>query len=150
MKKYNGPLPSLVDILFQLTDGLNYIHGKKFVHRDIKPENILISASQPVRMIWSDFGSSKPTKSGTFSMSGIRGTHQWIPPEFVEHYGKEHPAGDSRPSGQDLSDIFSLGCVFFYIVKEGLHPFGDLSSYLKNIQEGNPVNMNGKLKPSTP
>ena len=83
-------------------------------------------------------------------MSGIRGTHQWIPPEFVEHYGKEHPAGDSRPSGQDLSDIFSLGCVFFYIVKEGLHPFGDLSSYLKNIQEGNPVNMNGKLKPSTP
>jgi serine/threonine protein kinase len=38
-------------------------------------------------------------------------------------------------------DIFSAGCLFFYFLKRGMHPFGDDStSILENIKKRNPVN----------
>ena len=144
-RKFNGPIPQHCKALFQLADGLHYIHKKEFVHRDIKPENILISASQPVRMIWSDFGMSKPvTKSGSFSLSAIKGTFNWMAPELLELDGKELRSGDDQIRGSIKSDTFSAGCIFFYLVKEGQHPFGERSQCIANIKNGNPVNLMSK------
>jgi serine/threonine protein kinase len=57
-KTYNGPaLPSDSRVLYEITNGLDYIHSKKLVHRDIKPENILISTAGKMKL--SDFGLSK-------------------------------------------------------------------------------------------
>ncbi|XP_024531944.1 probable serine/threonine-protein kinase gdt4 [Selaginella moellendorffii] len=35
-------LLQLVEILLQITKGLDFLHGKNIVHRDLKPENVLI------------------------------------------------------------------------------------------------------------
>jgi len=43
--KYDGPLfngINEIEILYQITQGLQYLHALKIVHRDIKPRNILI------------------------------------------------------------------------------------------------------------
>lgn len=118
--------------------GLQYLHSNDIVHRDIKPQNILISYARkgsPRRNVMiADFGLSKdisnlPTSlSTTFKTDGTRG---WMPPEILE----------SRKEGERFvpskaADIFSLGCLFYYIVFDGKHPFGeDLLKRDENILE---------------
>ena len=43
-------------------------------------------------------------------------------------------------------DIFAAGCLIFYFLKKGVHPFGDdLKSIEKNMKEKNPINLQSKL-----
>nr|CAH0108721.1 unnamed protein product [Daphnia galeata] len=100
-EKYTGvPIPSELEVLLQLTEGLKYIHSKDIIHRDIKPENILFSKTNPVVMKWADFGLSKLTNSrGSASVSGARGTRCWVPKEIIPFLRRErgvHPFGDDE------------------------------------------------------
>ena len=138
--KYKGQMPTDAQVLYQIACGLNYIHSKKLVHRDIKPENILISLTDPVRMKIADFGLSKSTNTrGTFTASGMKGTLNWIAPECF-------PPQDSSEEnvvirGSVKSEIFSTGCVFFYFVTRGSHPFGEKVRIMANILDKNPANL---------
>ena len=109
------------EILKQITDGLNYLHDGNVVHRDIKPQNILISYrhdSVPPLMKLTDFGISRKLKSDQTDLTktGLSGTMGWIAPEFYdqscERYTKQ-------------ADIFPLGCIFCYVLSDGIHPFGE-------------------------
>jgi serine/threonine protein kinase len=133
----------------QLTEGLKYIHSKDIIHRDIKPENILFSKTNPVVMKWADFGLSKLTNScGSASVSGARGTKCWVPKEIIP-FLRLRKGAIGRCSKQ--GDIFSAGCVFFFFLTGGVHPFGDDeyddSIIHKNIVNGNIVNRNSKIVP---
>jgi serine/threonine protein kinase len=139
-KTFNGPaLPPDQEVLYEITNGLDYIHSKKLVHRDIKPENILISTAGKMKL--SDFGLSKQISTrDTCSMSGTRGTRLWMAPEFYDNNEKATPK----------CDVFPCGCVFFvFLTREngGIHPFGDTKDPLQvplNIREGKPVNIESK------
>ena len=137
-EEYKGPMPSDEIVLYQIACGVAYIHSKKLVHRDIKPENILISLTDPVMMKISDFGLSKSVNSrGTFSVSGIRGTFDWMAPEFLAKANSSDEE-EIAQRGSVKSDVFSTGCVFFYFVTKGIHPF---NFNLKNILDFNAVNL---------
>ena len=108
----------------------------KLVHRDIKHDNILISSNGRIKL--SDFGLCKETSTNhTFSVSGpLKGTRFWMAQELLNV-----PSNNSTPiRGSIKSDIFSAGCVFFYFVTRGIHPFGDEDSVQGNIRAGNIVN----------
>ncbi|KAJ6643328.1 Serine/threonine-protein kinase/endoribonuclease ire-1 [Pseudolycoriella hygida] len=116
------------DILRQATNGLLHLHMLHIVHRDIKPQNVLISLPNnrdEVRAMISDFGLCKKLNLGKTSFSrrsGITGTEGWIAPEMLK--------------GQRTTtsvDIFSLGCVFYYVLSNGGHPFGDTVKRQLNI-----------------
>ena len=132
----------------QLTEGLKYIHSKDIIHRDIKPENILFSKTNPVVMKWADFGLSKLTNSrGSASVSGARGTRCWVPKEIIPFLRRERGIGRCSKQG----DIFSTGCVFFFFLTRGVHPFGnkdDEATIHKNIENGNIVNQSSKIFPA--
>ncbi|XP_029821119.1 serine/threonine-protein kinase/endoribonuclease IRE2 [Manacus vitellinus] len=113
-----------VSLLRQTMSGLAHLHSLSIVHRDLKPCNILISAPNrhgQIRAVISDFGLCKKLQGGrqSFSLhSGIPGTEGWIAPET------------------SAVDIFSAGCVFYYVVSGGQHPFGDSLRRQANILAG--------------
>ena len=142
--KYKGlELPPDEVVLYQIACGVAYIHSKKLVHRDIKPENILISLTDPVMMKVSDFGLSKFVNSrGSFSVSGIKGSYDWMAPEFLAKANSSDEVEIAQRASVK-SDIFSTGCVFFYFVTRGTHPFGEIFFIMINILQNKRVNLKG-------
>ena len=119
--------------------GVQYIHSQSVVHRDIKPSNVLVSKSDTNSLLKiSGFGLSKDTSgTGCFSLSGVRGTHIYMAPEML----KLSDRSEGLARGSLASDVFSLGCVFFYFITRGLHPFGDGYHTMIKIITGNAVNL---------
>ncbi|KAG5361841.1 Serine/threonine-protein kinase ppk4 [Yarrowia sp. C11] len=135
-----------VTVLEQIAEGVKYLHSLKIVHRDIKPQNILVAPVKKrrakkatpddkyaVRMLISDFGLCKRLENDQSSFrattaNGGAGTSGWRAPEVLND--------DSNRRATRALDIFSLGCVFYYVLTGGSHPFGD--RYLKesNIIRG--------------
>ncbi len=126
---YQGPIiGDEREILYQVTQGLAYLHRIDIIHRDIKPSNILIfvpeDAGMKPQMKLGDFGLSKlmmlnirgeKNFSTSNNINNPKGTIGWMAPEL---YQSEH--WDSKV------DIFPLGCVFAYTLTDGgKHPFGD-------------------------
>ncbi|KAM8960391.1 serine/threonine-protein kinase/endoribonuclease IRE2 [Pelodytes ibericus] len=123
-----------VTLLHQTMSGLAHLHSLNIVHRDLKPCNILISqpsAHGRQRAVISDFGLCKKLSVGrnSFSLrSGIPGTEGWIAPEVLRDGPKQNPTSSV--------DIFSAGCVFYYVLASGRHPFGDSLRRQGNILTG--------------
>ena len=142
-------MPPKVQVLYQLAVGLEYIHKSGLVHRDIKPENVLIWVSPKKRevfMKWADFGLSKSVnKRGTFTMSGVRGTLDWLAPELLKLLNDgETVEGESEIRGTIQTDVFEEGLVFGYYLTDGLHPFGSPVQIAANILTNKPVNLLSK------
>ncbi|KAM4023732.1 serine/threonine-protein kinase/endoribonuclease IRE2 [Anomaloglossus baeobatrachus] len=123
-----------VTLLHQAMSGLAHLHALNIVHRDLKPCNILISlpnAQGRQRAVISDFGLCKKLGLGrnSFSLrSGIPGTEGWIAPEVLRDGRTQNPTA--------AVDIFSAGCVFYYVLASGQHPFGDNLRRQGNILNG--------------
>jgi serine/threonine protein kinase len=122
-----------------------YIHSQNLVHRDVKPDNILISITTPVQMKLSDFGFVKKTSPhGTFTQSGLKGTVHWMAPEILVLLNDDSRDSTSKkiPQGTIQCDIFAAGCVFFYFLTRGTHPFGSKSFEIPvNILKNNPIEL---------
>ncbi|PNJ01243.1 ERN1 isoform 4 [Pan troglodytes] len=123
-----------ITLLQQTTSGLAHLHSLNIVHRDLKPHNILISmpnAHGKIKAMISDFGLCKKLAVGRHSFSrrsGVPGTEGWIAPEMLSEDCKENPTY--------TVDIFSAGCVFYYVISEGSHPFGKSLQRQANILLG--------------
>jgi serine/threonine-protein kinase/endoribonuclease IRE1 len=89
----------------------------------------------------SDFGVSKVLTSdhslSTEVSAALKGTEGWIAPEVLKSKMEGISLKPSKPI-----DIFSLGCLFYYTLTNGQHPFGDLLQRQSNILLGH-LNLNG-------
>lgn len=84
--------------------GLMFAHQAGVVHRDVKPLNILVGSDNSVCLV--DFGIAKPVGVAT-TTNLVMGTLEYMPPERLE--------GDS---GEEPSDIWALGVVFYYAMEK--------------------------------
>lgn len=152
------------NILSQFTSGLQYLHSLKIVHRDIKPHNILLAPSKhryikdaPVmRILISDFGLCKKLdgeqSSFNYTAASPAGTSGWRAPELLAGALAATSSDTSfSSSNRDTTDpnnmigrvkatraidIFSAGCVFYYVLSGGDHPFGNRFGRENNILNG--------------
>jgi serine/threonine protein kinase len=118
-----------------MAEGVRYIHSKNLVHRDIKPDNVLIYVKDEVLLKISDFGCSKQSRDGVFSVSSqISGNQNYLAPEILRIIDSEVRPSDNKMT--NASDVFALGCTFYKFLTRGHHPFGQGLSIPPNILAG--------------
>ncbi len=106
-----------VHVILVISDALKYANEMNLIHRDIKPDNMLITEKGVVKL--SDMGLAKATDedmSMTQSGTGL-GTPYYMPPE---------QAADAKHVDH-RSDIYALGCTFYYFLTGEL-PFKGTSA----------------------
>ncbi|KAE9450202.1 hypothetical protein C3L33_17889, partial [Rhododendron williamsianum] len=112
------PSPMLLKLMRDVVSGLVHLHELGIVHRDLKPQNVLIIKDRSLLqsfLIWVSasalLGICLPWAIMLLASYGSSG---WQAPEQLLH-GRQTRA----------VDMFSLGCVLFYCITGGRHPFGD-------------------------
>ncbi|CAL8147730.1 unnamed protein product [Orchesella dallaii] len=135
---------SPVEVLNQATAGLAWLHSKEIIHRDLKPENILLILTlKKVKL--SDFGLSRRVMDGNSFVAtrNIGGTAGWMAPEILSCMAEEN---QNMCQFTYASDVFSLGCVYYYVLTDGKCAFGDAVRCQANILDGKSMMTNEHMK----
>lgn len=114
----NGyPSPNLLKLMRDIVSGLMHLHDLGIIHRDLKPHNVLIVKEKSLCGKLSDMGISRRLVGDMSSLGHHAtgsGSSGWQAPEQLL-LGRQTRA----------VDLFSLGCVLFFCITCGKHPFGD-------------------------
>ncbi|XP_024531943.1 dual serine/threonine and tyrosine protein kinase-like [Selaginella moellendorffii] len=106
----------LVEMLLQITKGLNFLHGKNIVHRDLKPENVLIDFTdedeEQLVLKLADFGTAYINFNTELSHTAPIGTRIFMAPELQSEEIKRN--GETVYSRS--VDLYSLGMTFSQLV----------------------------------
>lgn len=102
LAKRHEPLkwPQIKNIMIQMLEAINILHGKMILHRDIKPENILIDRSGTLKL--ADFGLAKKASFLQRRKSNSIVSLWYRAPEIILG-SEDYLLG---------VDIWSLGCLF--------------------------------------
>ncbi|EXC21534.1 Serine/threonine-protein kinase/endoribonuclease IRE1 [Morus notabilis] len=158
----NNVRPShlLLKLMRDMVSGLVVLHESGIVHRDLKPQNILIVKPQNILIVeenptlcakLADMGNSRQLRDDKSSFTNISrsGTMGWKARECLLAEERWRPTATladqlSNTEVQRLTrsmDMFSLGCLLFYCITGGIHPFGDHDERNMNIRTENVKNM---------
>lgn len=124
----------ILDIFQKILNGVEYAHSKNILHHDLKPDNILVKASEDrewqVKII--DFGYAL----GQVGQKGELETDDNLlvgSPHFMAPDQAKGGVYDQR------SEIYSLGCLFYYLLT-GTPPYsGDTSLDILNKHASEPL-----------
>jgi eukaryotic-like serine/threonine-protein kinase len=103
------PIPTVVNLIRQTAEALDYAHRLGVLHRDIKPANIMLTEDGVVKL--GDFGIAKRLGVDQTQIIGWFGSPLYMSPEQAQ---------DAEVTAQ--SDIFSLGSVLYEMLA-GVPPF---------------------------
>lgn len=122
--RQNGALPEeqTTELMVKILDAIQYVHDHGCVHRDIKPSNIMLRNDGRICII--DFGIAKDSEVGSSgkTVGRIIGTDGYMSPEQADGLNI-----DKR------TDIYSLGCVFYFMLT-GRHAIAKQENDYKTVQ----------------
>ena len=100
--------------LYQILQGINYLHSKNIMHRDLKPQNILVDDNNVCKI--ADFGFAKIQENDMINT--MCGSPMYMAPEIIKH--QEY---------SEKADIWSCGIIFYQMLT------GELPLKSKNFYE---------------
>ncbi|RIA85478.1 kinase-like domain-containing protein [Glomus cerebriforme] len=120
-----------IQLAYQVTEGIKYLHGENILHRDLHSKNVVIHKGE-AKII--DLGIAKSTETETNLHSSVLGMIPYIDPKLLENCFYKY---DKR------SDIYSLG-VLMWELSSGVPPFNNndvklLAIHLINGQREVPI-----------
>lgn len=110
----------VVNIFYQVSSAINYLHKQKILHRDIKPENILMKDRTHAKLC--DFGFCAPYGTDVVRQT-MCGTTEYLPPEII-----------GREDQNDKVDIWCLG-VLLYEMTHSKTPFEGQNIHMLQFQQ---------------
>ncbi len=124
-----GPLPSelTVEYIRQAATALGYAHQLGMLHRDVRPANLMVDGSGTVKVLGLGVGAlaepqrAKPSKSAEGPVPELN----FLAPEQTNGTG----------SAEARSDLFSLGCVMYYLLTGTTPQRGQASGTNSAVQE---------------
>ncbi len=116
----------ILDILYQVSDGMYEAHQQNVIHRDLKPSNVLVNDDGLAKVV--DFGiaSASSESDMTLTKTGmIIGTPAYLSPERAKGLEADHRA-----------DIYALGIIAYTMFNGNLPYKGEPMSLLFQHIEG--------------
>ena len=111
--KFNFTEKRAAEMMFQICEGMQYLHHYGVLHRDLKPENIMMTeCSDKGQIKIMDFGLSKIMGPQERVADGF-GTLSFVAPEVLVR----------TPYNKQI-DIWSIGIILYYMLS-GTLPFDD-------------------------
>ncbi|XP_053570021.1 cyclin-dependent kinase 6 isoform X2 [Bombina bombina] len=92
------PNETIKDMMFQLLQGLDFLHSHRVVHRDLKPQNILVTSNGQIKL--ADFGLAR-IYSFQMALTSVVVTLWYRAPEVLLQSSYATPV-----------DLWSVGCIF--------------------------------------
>jgi len=131
------PVPTVIRVIRQAADALDYAHRNGVLHRDIKPANIMLTKDGVAKL--GDFGIARRMGADQTQIVGWFGSPLYMSPE---------QARDSEITPQ--SDLFSLGSVFYEMLT-GTPPFAakGLTGLIQKVCHEDPTPLT-QLRPDLP
>jgi len=108
---------SRLSLLFQITDGLDYLHKNKYLHLDIKPGNILLYKNKRYGRL-TDFGLSLLMEKNS----------KYYPKQLVSIDHRAPEILDGSQHYNTAVDIWALGIVFLEVLSYGKSLFSNFKS----------------------
>ena len=121
-------LSECLDIMTQLTDGVDCAHASYIIHRDLKPQNIMIQDNGEIKI--TDFGIAMAINNTQLTQTNsVLGSAHYLPPEQASGKGTTVK-----------SDIYSMGILFYELLTGSLPFKGDsaVEIVLKQVKDDIP------------
>ncbi|PBK69870.1 kinase-like protein [Armillaria solidipes] len=118
-----NPSANIDKLLFEIAQGIEYLHSQSVVHGDIKGGNILIDEQWHPRL--ADFGLTVFADATRQFTTDQGGTLRWMAPELLR------PSGNFKRTFS--SDIYAYGCVCVELYS-GRVPFPDITHEVRIIE----------------
>lgn len=93
----------IILVIYQIVEGMKFIHFRKIIHRDLKPTNILIAFDGSIKIC--DFGISKLMSLEEQTMTRGVGTQRFMAPEII-----------NDDQYDEKVDVYSFGSLIFFIL----------------------------------